>query len=137
MNLVLDAGAIIAWLQKESGGATVSVRIDEALENGGLVYVHAINLCEVFYDYARAYDASAARAVLRDIGIVGVQTRTDLDAAICEDAAQLKADWRRVSLADCFGIALTRRLDADFLTTDRHELEKLEAASIARITFIR
>jgi hypothetical protein len=85
----------------------------------------------------RALMTVAARAVLRDIDLVGVQMRTDVDAAICEDAARLKADWRRVSLADCFGMALSCRLEADFLTTDRHELEKLEAANIVRITFIR
>jgi len=135
--IVLDAGAMIAWLKDETGGAAVSARIDEADATGTPVYAHALNLCEVFYDYSRAHDVSTARAVLGDLAEAGVQTRADMDAAFCEDAAQLKADWRRISLADCFGVALARRLGAEFLTTDRHELTALEAAVVARITFIR
>ncbi len=38
-----------------------------------------------------------------------------MDAGLGRDAACLKGRLRRVSLADCFGVDLPRRLDAEFL----------------------
>ena len=53
------------------------------------------------------------------------------------DAGMEPAQWKRISMADCFGLALARRLDADFYTADRHELEILQQAKVAKIQFIR
>lgn len=54
-----------------------------------------------------------------------------------EDAAWIKADYRRVSLADCFGLALARRMRGSFVTTDHHEMEPIKAAGICPVGFIR
>ena len=87
------------------------------------------------------YDAQAgnvegadALARLENIGVALVEA---MDADLWRDAARLKSQFRRVSLADCFGVALSRRLDAPFITSDRHELEALEAAGVAQFLFIR
>lgn len=80
-----------------------------------------------------------ARLAMVRLGQVGVQFVETMDAPLWEDAARLKSQFRRVALADCFGLALARRLDAEFLTADRHELEALSNASarVANILFIR
>ncbi len=134
MNIVLDAGAMIAYLRGEVGEDIVSAYLEDTRVK---TYAHSMNLIEVFYEYSRSDDVLVARRVLDGLGGDGITTRDDLDSAFCEDAAQLKADWKRVSLADCRGVALARRLNAEFLTTDRHELEKLAAADAARIVFLR
>jgi predicted nucleic acid-binding protein len=132
--IVLDAGAMIAYLNSETGGEVIRQRLGVS---SVAACAHALNMAEVFYNYSRDADVLTARLALASLLGDGVQTRADMDAALCEDAAQLKADWRRISLADCFGVALARRLGAEFLTTDRHELTALEAAGVARIVFIR
>ena len=66
-----------------------------------------------------------------------VQTREDLDASLWQDAARVKADYGRVSLADCCGLALARRLRGTFLTTDKHELDRDEIRVLCPIEFIR
>ncbi len=137
MSLVLDAGALIAILKNEPGGDVAAERIDAANDAGELVCVHVLNVCEVFYGVSREHDVLTARSALRDLFDTGLQTRADTDSAFWEDAAQLKADWKRVSLADCFGVALARRLNTTFLTTDRHELEALQNAGVANIESIR
>ncbi len=104
---------------------------------GEIVALHSLNSIEIFYEYSRAADVLTARSILQELAESGVIIRADLDTDFCEDVAQIKADWKRVSLADCCGVALARRLDAEFLTTDRHELALLRAAQIAPITFIR
>ena len=81
--------------------------------------------------------AIAARVALEQFARLSVTERTDMDAAFREDVAQLKADWRRVSLADCCGLALVRRLDAEFVIADHHEMDVLRAANVAKIRFFR
>lgn len=125
---------MIDYLRGEPGGKIVRRRLEDSTV---VAYTHAMNLIEVFYEYSRGDDVITARAALETLRGDGIATRDDLDAAFCEDAAQLKADWKRISLADCCGVALARRLNAEFLTTDRHELEKLAAADAARIVFLR
>jgi hypothetical protein len=50
---------------------------------------------------------------------------------------KLKADYRRVSLADCCALALTGSLGAVLLSADRHELEPIAHASVCLVKFIR
>lgn len=78
----------------------------------------------------------AADLALENLQNAGVRV-IESDANLWRDAAKLKSRFRRVSLADCFGVALARRFDAEFVTADRHELEALEAAGVADFTFIR
>jgi predicted nucleic acid-binding protein len=125
---------MIAYLAAETGGDLVR----EFLEDADVpACAHVLNLAEVFYHYSRASDVLSARQLLAALASDGVQARADLDTALWEDAAQLKADWQRVSLADCFGVALARRLGADFVTTDHHELDALDAGGVCSFIFIR
>jgi hypothetical protein len=89
----------------------------------------------VFYDFRRANGLELARTVLADLEIANVVRREDLSRDFCDAVATMKAIRRRVSLADCFGLTLSTNLSAEFLTTDRHELEAL--SNEYRIRFIR
>lgn len=60
-----------------------------------------------------------------------------MDTAVWQLAGNLKATQGRVSLADCFGIALARRTGGEFLTSDHHELDRLANAGLCPIRFIR
>ena len=131
--IVFDANVLISYLAGEPAGEVVRERLQQP---GIEACAHAINLMEVFYDYARATDTLKARELLALLEADGIARREDMDAAFCEDAGQIKADWRRVSLADCMGLALARRLDAEFITSDRHELTVIAAAGVAKIVFV-
>ena len=58
-------------------------------------FVHALNAMEVFYHISRKTDVLQAREALRLWTAGGLIERADLDPNFREDAAQLKADWRR------------------------------------------
>jgi hypothetical protein len=57
--------------------------------------------------------------------------------SLWQEAGRLKAVHRRVSLADCFAIALASRLDAQVVTSDHHEFDALVASGVCRVLFIR
>ena len=46
-------------------------------------------------------------------------------------------EWRRVSLADCFAIALALLENGTVLTSDHHELDPIAQADLCPIRFIR
>lgn len=119
---VFDASAILALLRREPGGEIVRSLLDLG---GSIAAVHVLNLCEVFYDCVRELgDSDAVRVVERLISD-GIVVCEDLDEEVWRDAGRIKAVRRRVSLADCFCIALARRLDAEVITADHHEFDAL------------
>jgi PIN domain nuclease of toxin-antitoxin system len=134
MIIVLDAGAIIAHMRDEMGAD----KVEEIMTNPGhTCYVHAINLCEVYYDAHRTFGEPAAIEILNDLSRMGVITNTDLSRAFLYRAGRIKAVHRRVSLADCFAIALAQSLNGNVLTCDHHEFDAVAAANLCPVTFIR
>jgi PIN domain nuclease of toxin-antitoxin system len=131
--MVFDSSALLAWQFQEEGRGFVEELLSEA---DVPMYLHAANEAEVLCKVAQRVDLMAARVALRSIQAMGVRTLHDMDAAFIEDVAALKADWN-VALGDCFGVALTRRLGADFITADRGEMGKIKAAGVCAVTFIR
>jgi predicted nucleic acid-binding protein len=99
--------------------------------------VHALNLCEVYYDFWRASNREAAESAIADLLSLGIQERDDMDSGFWREAGRVKAIYRRVSLADCCALALANRLGARLVTADRHEFEPLLAAGVCQIEFIR
>ena len=133
MIYVLDASAIIVWLRNEPGADVV----DDAIRDiNSQCLVHAINLCEVYYDAHRKAGEAHAESVISDLASVGAVEHHDLDQVIWKNAGRLKAGGG-VSLADCLAITLTNRVGGTLLTSDRHEMDKIAAAGACLITFIR
>lgn len=133
MIYILDACAMIAYLDNEPGADVVESAL---IEPGNQCLAHAINLCEVFYQFHRAGGESAAAGALGDLHRMNLIERADLDSPFWQDAGKMKAKGG-ISLADCFAIALTNRVGGTLLTSDHHEMDPIAAAGICSITFIR
>ncbi len=138
MSLVFDSSALLALLRDETGADAVNELIEEADVNK---CAHALNLCEVFYRIMGIADFATAQASIETLKAAGIEERGDMDAVFWRDVAALIADRRRekqpLALGDAVGVALARRLDADFVTADRSELEAVRAAGACRIIYIR
>lgn len=134
MTYVIDSSAMIAFLRNEIGAGTVAAILTDS---GNEVCAHVLNLCEVFYDFARSDGEAAAKSAVNELLDAGVIERSDLDVAFWQQAGNLKAIYRRVSLADCFALALTLRLGGELVTSDHHELDALAAAGVCPIKFFR
>lgn len=135
MRYVLDACALLAFVRNEEGALIVR----EALESeNNVCLVHAVNLCEVYYDCLRCYGNDATEKLLADFIESGLLLRDDMDVEFWKAAGKLKARGR-ISLADCYAITLAVREDAVLLTSDRHEFEPLLAIPgfPAQVQFIR
>lgn len=131
---VLDACAMIAYLRDEPGADVVEALL---LDKNNSCVAHAVNLCEVFYDFMRVADENAAHTAIADLESMGLVVREDMDAQFWQEAGKYKATIKKVSLADCFAMALTNRIQADLYTSDHHEFDSIVASGICSVKFIR
>lgn len=130
---VFDACAVVAFLQREPGAEVVA----EILKNPrSRCLIHAVNACEIYYDIYRrgGEDADALDEILATSGIELVGT---IPSTLWRTAGKLKAQWRRVSLADCFALALAILENGTVVTSDHHELDQIAEAAICPFRFIR
>lgn len=134
MNVVLDASAMIAFLRDEGGAEVV---MNQMQRPECRAFAHALNLCEVYYDFLRASGETTAIDAIKDLLALGIEERNDMHADFWRGMGRLKASYRRVSLADCAALALAAELHAVLLTADRHELEPLCETGVCEIEFIR
>jgi predicted nucleic acid-binding protein len=94
----------------------------------------AINLCEIYYQAVRGSGQAAAETAMAKLTSVGVRTSNDFDDALWKQAGLIKGA-HRLSLADAIGLALTLRLQGEFVTSDHHELDPIAAAGVCPINF--
>ncbi len=136
--LVFDASALIAWLRREGPGHIVR-RLLRA--HRGSLFVHAINVIEVFRHFAQYHDEPTADRALGIIAAAGVEVRTDLDPAFRREAGALIAERRRLgrglALGDAAGLVLARRLGGEFITAEHGEIDPIAAAGVYRVLFVR
>ncbi len=133
MNHVLDACAMLAYLKGETGAEVVGELLENSTEN---CFAHSVNLCEVYYDFVRRSDEETERSAITDLLADGVRERKDLSRQFWQGVGQHKARGR-ISLADCFCIALTQELSGELVTSDHHEFDPLIPLGLCPINFIR
>lgn len=131
---VFDACAIVALLDEEPGAEVVEGLLRQA---SARCVIHMLNVCEVYYHVHRTAGQNQADRLTDALTSFGFVLDATLTPELWRAAARLKAEWRRVSLADCFAVALTRQEQATLLTSDHHELARLSQAQVCSIRFIR
>lgn len=124
---------MIAFLRREKGDDIVA----ELLKSRPPVCLaHAVNLCEVFYDFLRSHGESAAVAAVDRMRAIGLSVREDMDEGFWREAGRLKVRFR-MSLADAMAVALAERSGAELITSDRGDFEPVAQSGICPVRFIR
>lgn len=88
------------------------------------------------FDFAAG--SRSASATMNDLVAAGIVIEGESEHPdLWIRASELKSRFRRVSLADCFGLALSIEHNAPFYSSDHHELDAVQDAGAAQIVFIR
>jgi PIN domain nuclease of toxin-antitoxin system len=107
---VLDASAILAWLQHEPGSDMVDPLLPDAV-------ISTVNWAEVLQKVAqRGRDAREVGDLLQALGV----TPSPLSIEDAVTAAALWAEAPSLSLGDRYCLALSLRLKIPAVTADRH-----------------
>ena len=131
---VFDACAVVALIQREPG-AEVVIEILKNPRNRCLL--HTVNACEVYYDLYRRGGEKEASRLEELLATAGIELVEMIPSSLWQTAGKPKAEWRRVSLADCFALAFAVLEGGTVLTSDHHELDPIAQAALCPIRFIR
>jgi len=131
--MILDACAMIAYLRGEEGSEAVAQYL---IQEPSTCQAHAVNLCEVYYDFLKAAGEVVAKAAINDLLSVGLIVREDMDIVFWQSVGYFKVDCK-VSLGDAFAIALAKREKSAVLTSDHKEFEPVSRSGKCSVTFFR
>jgi len=88
MKYVLDSCALIAFIRDEDGAAAVEAIL---LDDLSTVMMHALNVCEVYYDCLRVEGTEHAERIVASLVSGNVIIHEDMDALLWKFAGTVKA----------------------------------------------
>lgn len=133
---VLDACALIAFLNAEEGWKKVGMLLDHAATGSSSVFMHSINLCEVSYDCLRAAGPSAMKSLLETVKKLPVTIVTDVPEKMMIEAAQVKSR-HKMSLADAFVLGFAKINGTKVVTCDHGEFDPVDKLKYVDFHWIR
>jgi predicted nucleic acid-binding protein len=125
VTFVLDACALIAFLNDEEGAGIVENLLDRSISGEDTIAMSIVNLLEVYYGELRDKDTETARIVLDMVQNYSIKIIDTITAGVFHEAAGLKSSYK-LSLADAIGVATAKDLSGQFVTSDHSELEPVE-----------
>ena len=117
MVRVLDAHALMIYLEKEPGHEKLASLFVSAVEKDDHLLMTTVNYGEIYYIILREcgqIKVNEIEAVIRTLPIEVI----DVDIQLAKEAAKFKA-VKKLSYADCFAAALTKFRKGELVTGDR------------------
>jgi PIN domain nuclease of toxin-antitoxin system len=136
MHYILDACALLAFLNDEDGADAIEELLEQSVSGNVSISMSIVNLLEVYYGELRDKDVEIAQIVLDMVQYYSITIVDTVSLQVFKEAAHLKAVYK-ISLADCIGIATTLELSGQFVTSDRHELETVATNEAIPILWFR
>jgi len=115
-DVVLDAHALLAYLQAEPGAERVRELLHQAEGGTVVLWLSLINLGEVLYTVEREQSLQAAQKVVALVDNLPIR-QVAAERALTFAAAHLRAQFR-ISYADAFAAALAQSKNAALITGD-------------------
>ena len=135
-NFILDACALIAYFKKEAGSEAMLQFFDRAGDGEISLFMHKLNLLEVYYGFYRDDGKEKAEAVLNDSLSLPITFIEDLGNSFFKEAGRLKATYD-ISFADSFALALASIRGEPIISADHHEFDVIELKEAVRFSWIR
>ena len=118
MQKVMDASALLVYLNKETGYEKVEELLVSAAEKNKNILMSAVNWGEVLYIVQRSLvDYHQAEAIESIIDTLPIEV-IEVDRDLAREAARLKAN-HKMAYADCFAAALAKKRKAELVTSDK------------------
>ncbi|MDE2232049.1 MAG: type II toxin-antitoxin system VapC family toxin [Candidatus Omnitrophica bacterium] len=117
MVKVLDASALMAYLEKETGYDKVRDFFIKASESGKHILMSTVNWGEVLYVLIRDHGLEEAQKIEKIVETFPIEF-VPVDLAIAKQAALYKA-IKKLPYADCFVAALAKTHKGELVTGDK------------------
>ncbi len=130
-HYIFDAFAIIAYLNNESGADRVGKILTDAQAGKGKIFMHAVNLGEVYYHVFKEEGESIANAIWGIVKNYPLEISYELDEGLLLDVCRIKGSYL-VSYADAFALMMAHRYDGHLVTGDS-EMKRVEKVKLVWI----
>lgn len=132
---VLDACALIAYLNDEPGAEIVEELLMLARTSQVELYLAAVNAYELYYDCLKR-DPPTAQQLLNDVYTLPLTIMDRLERSAMLNAGDFKVTYR-VSLADSIALGLAKQLNAQVVSSDHREFDPIDRDGNVRFKWIR
>lgn len=134
-RFVLDSFAVIAFLQDEEGADKVEGILREGEEGKAKLYMHLINLGEVYCNVLKEEGEALANSVWVRVKNYPVEFVDDLSEGFLLSVARIKGTYP-ISYADAFAVATSMEKEATLITGDP-DFKPLERDGRIKVLWIR
>ena len=117
MVKILDASALMVYLEKQSGYEKVEDLLAKAAETERDLLISAVNWGEVCYISLKNHGQEGMEKAVHLIGTFPVEV-VSVDSDIAQQAALFKIQ-RKLPYVDCFAAALAKLRKGELVTTDK------------------
>jgi ribonuclease VapC len=117
MTRILDAHALMLYLEKEPGHEKVASLFVSAVEKDECLLMTSVNYGEIYYIILRECGREKINEIESIIRTLPIEI-IDVDIHLAREAARFKAA-KKISYADCFAAALTKIRKGELITGDK------------------
>ena len=117
MTRILDAHALMLYLEKEPGHEKVASLFVSAVEKDERLLMTSVNYGEIYYIILRECGQEKINEIESIIRTLPIEI-IDVDIHLAREAARFKAA-KKISYADCFAAALTKIRKGELITGDK------------------
>jgi len=133
---ILDACSIIAYFKNEIGANRMADLFEKANCGECLLYLHRLNLYEIYYDFLRADGEEEAQKVIDLIEGLPIIKSNLMSFELFHNSAFFKTNFR-VSLADSILLGMARQYGCVVVSADHHEFDIIETNGLLSFFWIR
>lgn len=131
-DFVLDAWAILAFLQGEEPAASRIREVIEGAQEGTVrLFISIVNIGEVYYRIGKLRNPKEADSELKDLSLLPIEVISADDETVLA-AARLKMT-HLLSYADAFAAVTVQQKDATLLTGDPELVELKRVVKIDKL----
>lgn len=117
MIRILDAHALMIYLEKEPGHEKLESLFVQAVEKDEHLLMTTVNYGEIYYIILRECGQTKVNEIEAALRTLPIEV-IDVDIHLAKEAARFKA-LKKLSYADCFAAALTKIRKGELVTGDR------------------
>jgi predicted nucleic acid-binding protein len=133
---LLDACALIAFLNDEPGAGMVGDLLTRAEQGSLRLYISGIQALEVYYDRIYVKGRDYADMFLESLYNSAIEVVSPVSRADIREAGRLKTTYS-ISLADSVACAIAIGMQEAVVTCDHGEMEQIEKAEPVQFLWIR